>query len=420
MPCRDPLPRPMPRAAGTRAAWTRVKPRGRVDHPFNCAPGGTRSRLLATAAAAVVAIPLAASAGVSNDWLVSQHDCGGTSRTDALHRDPDGTLWVGCGSNVSGYGLSFSEDGGISWGAPPVTPTDALDEFRVHSISRGADGELKIAGSEQGSQRMVLSLDTSGSSFGVALELEGVNQVGRLFPVGGYRELADGSALAESNTGTPVLFNDGGLAGSAASGWIAESSGEQIADLVVFDDRFWGSGSRISEPPTLFLPPTSPSAAPYEFVMAQPARSGSWTGELWGLAVNEQRLVAVGVDQDNDIGRIFVSGSDPYDMNAYNELSVSAIIGNPAARTWARGVCMRGDLVVVVGERQPLGSGTGLVLRSINGGASFEDITPDAITATASKCLVEPDGTVVVAGADGFIGILLGDPRIHGDGFELP
>lgn len=394
------------------------------DRPAMGTAGGSRRRRpgsapgLGALGMVMLAVSMGVAAGQPPLWVIAQHSCPGLNRTDALHRDPDGRLWVGCGSNVTGYGLSFSEDGGSSWSSPPLAVAGELDRFRVHAITRGANGALKIAGSEEGSRRMVLSLDTGRAPFSVALELEGVNQVGRLFPVGGYRELYDGSALAESNTGTPTLFNKAGSAGTSAADWVARSSVEQIADLVVYDDRFWGSGSRISEPPTLFLPPTDPSADPNELVMARPARSGNWTGELWGLAVNAERLVAVGVDQDNDDGKIFVSGRDVYDMDAYTELSVSTIIGKPDARTWARGVCMQGELVVVVGERQPLSAGTGLVLRSTDGGASFADITPDAVTATVSKCLIEPDGTLVVAGADGFIGLLLGDPEIFTDGFE--
>ena len=379
------------------------------------------AQLSAVAQAAALALGLGASgAALADEWLVSAHTCPGLNRTDALHRDADGSLWVGCGSNVNGFGLSWSIDGGVTWAAPPLARPNELDRFRVHSITRGADGRLKIAGSEEGSRRMVLALDIDGAEFDVSLALEGVNQVGRLFPVGGYRELADGSALAESNTGTPTLYNDRGLAGTSAANWVARSSIEQIADLVVFDGRFWGSGSRISEPPTLFLPSRLPGAAPNEFYIDQPTRSGSWTGELWGIAVNASRLVAVGVDQDNDIGRIFVSGPDPYDMTAYVEQSVSTIIGSPAARTWARGVCMRGDRIAVVGERQPLSAGTGLVLLSDDGGQTFTDITPAAVTASVSKCVIEPDGSLVVAGAGGFIGILPANPLIHRDGFESP
>lgn len=38
-------------------------------------------------------------------WTTFTHSCPGANRTDALHRDADGSLWVGCGTNASGYGL---------------------------------------------------------------------------------------------------------------------------------------------------------------------------------------------------------------------------------------------------------------------------------------------------------------------------
>jgi hypothetical protein len=62
---------------------------------------------------------------------------------------------------------------------------------------------------------------------------------------------------------------------------------------------------------------------------------------------------------------------------------------------------MRGERVVVVGEIQPLGVGdnTGFVLESLDGGATFTDITPEGSPDTWSKCHIEPSGRLVVAGA---------------------
>ena len=94
---------------------------------------------------------------------------------------------------------------------------------------------------------------------------------------------------------------------------------------------------------------------------------------------------------------------------------MSAITGDAA--TWARGVCMRNDRVVVVGERQPLGSGSGRVLISNDGGDSFADITPAGIAASVSRCVIEPDGTVVVAGA-AQVGIRLDPDWIFVDDLE--
>lgn len=67
-------------------------------------------------------------------WSTHNHGCNGGNHSDALHRDPDGTLWAGCGTNATGYGLFRSTGGGANWTAAPVSPADAFHEFRVNSI----------------------------------------------------------------------------------------------------------------------------------------------------------------------------------------------------------------------------------------------------------------------------------------------
>ncbi|MFA7439110.1 sialidase family protein [Castellaniella sp.] len=386
-------------------------------------------RILACFSVAAIAgvLALCASLPVAaqfhDTWLVSQHTCPGGSGTDALFQDPDGRIWVGCGSAATGYGLSVSYDMGASWEPPQATPAGILNEFRVSSISLGRDGHLKIAGFDATTKNMVLSLDISGTPapgavYAATPVLVGVAQVGRQFHVGTYREKHNRS-MAEALTGASVLHAPDGT-GSSASDWTTMSPGGQMTDLVVHDNRFWATGSTISEPPTLFLPPENQNAtAP--MTPAVPVLPTSWSGELWGLAVNGQRLVATGVHQGPTRGKILVSGPDPRDMNGYAEVDISAaVLGTPSVRTWGRGVCMRGDTVVVVGERRPLSSHTGLVLLSGNGGAGFSDITPDDVDSTVSKCLFMADGSLLVAGSGGFVGVLPADAGIFADGFEGP
>ncbi|MBB5209337.1 hypothetical protein [Chiayiivirga flava] len=349
-------------------------------------------------------------------WLDSTHPCPGGNRTDALWRDEDGTLWVGCGTNAVGYGLVYSQDGGVAWQQAPTSPSDILDAFRVSSISRGHDGALYIAGFNAGNRDMVLRLATAGVPFAVTRTLVGTNTLGRQFHVGTYRELADGRAIAESLNGYELLYRPDTTVGSAAADWISAAQPYQILDLVVHDDLFWGVGSRIVEPPRLFLPPTTPAAPPWQFEIDTLPVDGH-VGELWGVAVNDARLVGVGVDQDTDDGWIFVSGPDPYDTTDYVQWSLSGILDSNGA-SWARGVCMRGARIVAVGERQPLSLGTGVVVQSLDGGASFSDITPDGVSGSVSRCVIEPDGTLVVVGAAGYVGILVRDPVIFGSGFE--
>ena len=341
-------------------------------------------------------------------WTVHGHPCPGVNRTDALHRDDDGTLWVGCGTGATGYGLFYSEDDGTSWSEASADPQEKLHQFRVSSISRGHDGALYIAGINQNNSDMVVRLDTSSAPFAAESTLVAGNQVGTSFHVGTYRELSDGRALAESLNGTDMLYRPDASIGSAATTWTDtygwfNGGATQILDLVVHDDQFYGVGSTISEPPRLFLPPTSASAEPYEFVSLTMPHN---TGELWGVAANEHHVVAVGMNQTANVGRVYVSGSDPYVVDDYIAHSLHDLIGMPqAVVTWARGTCIQDDRIAVVGERQPLSANTGIVVLSEDGGQTFTDITPDGVTATVSKCLFRPDGALVVAGANGFIGI---------------
>ncbi|MCX7555872.1 hypothetical protein OS187_03390 [Xanthomonadaceae bacterium JHOS43] len=354
-------------------------------------------------------------------WITATHPCPGGNRTDALHRDSDGTLWVGCGTNATGYGLFYSENGGANWSPAAVSPADALNEFRVNSISRGHDGALYVAGFRASTRDMVLRFNTASSPFVVTITLQGINQVGRSFHVGTYRELSDGRAIAESLNGVDLLYRPTSSTGSGAADWTrVQDLTRQILDMAVHEDRFYGVGGLINAPPSVFLPPTVPGAAPYEFNMQVPTVAAGWEGELWGMAISAQRLVAVGVDQDADVGKILVSGANPAAMGSYIEHELPDIVGPGGIGTWARGVCMRGDQVVVVGERQPLSSGNGLVMRSTNGGQSFTAIPPPGVTASVSKCVIEPDGTVVVAGAAGFIGIYESamDNTLFANGFE--
>ena len=96
-------------------------------------------------------------------------------------------------------------------------------------------------------------------------------------------------------------------------------------------------------------------------------------------------------------------GADRYTAAEYTTVDVSPLIGG--GKSWARGVCMRGDRVVVVGEKQPLRDDTGLVLLSDNGGVSFTDVTPPGVGGSVSKCVVRADGSFVAAGAGGWLGL---------------
>ena len=292
-------------------------------------PSCLRRSAVFVAVLAAISLPDVAAAS----WLTSSHPCPGGNRTDALHRDADGTLWVGCGTNATGYGLFLSENGGASWSTAAVSPVEVLDEFRVNSISRGHDGALYVAGVRASTRDRVLRCDPASAPFAGSVTLRGTAQVGRSFHVGSYRELANGRSLAESLNGVDLLYRPTAATGHSATDWTRiQDFNRQILDLTVHNDRFYGAGGQINTAPTLFLPPTSPTAAPWEFSMQTPTVAASWEGELWGLAVSAQRLVAVGVDQDADVGKILVSSTNPATMGAYIEHELPAIVGPGGVR----------------------------------------------------------------------------------------
>lgn len=375
-----------------------------------------RSHVLAGLAALALSIPPVEVE--AQTWTAYRHDCPGPNRTDALHRDLNGRLWVGCGTNATGYGLFHSDNGGVSWQAASVSPGNAFAQFRINSISRGHDGALQVAGFEAGTRNMVMRVDTTTTPFTVTPTLVGVSTSGYQFHVGSYRELSDGRAIAEALNGNDLLYRPTAATGSTATAWTAAGFSVQVLDLVAYSDRFYGSGSRNVEPPRVFLPPTAPGAAPHQMQALDLQPANGWEGELWALAVNGRRVVAVGSDQDDNIGKIFVSGADPYVLAGYVETSMSAITGD--TRSWARGVCMAGNRIVVVGERQPLASGGGRVLISNDAGANFSNITPSGVSASVTRCVIEPDGTIIVAGAGGFVGVRTDPDWIYRDEFERP
>jgi photosystem II stability/assembly factor-like uncharacterized protein len=71
-----------------------------------------------------------------------------------------------------------------------------------------------------------------------------------------------------------------------------------------------------------------------------------------------------------------------------------------------RGVCASGNTIVAVGEKQPLASGTGIVLLSNDAGKTFTNITDPKITANSvSRCKILTNGDIAVTGAGGYVGI---------------
>jgi hypothetical protein len=343
-------------------------------------------------------------------WTASAHTCSATSRTDALFVDADGVFWVGCGSTQVGYGLHRSIDGGASFAPVATTPEDVLASFRVNAIARGDSGELLAAGFDASGAEMVFALDTASEPMAVTETLVAGNQVGTSFHVGSMAVLSGDRIFVESLTGFGALYRSGPGVGSNASSWddayywASTGVGYQLMDVAVSGDALYGAGSTIIEPPMVFLPPTAANAEPYAMVPLELPNDG-WTGEMWGVAADAGRVVVTGVNQDAHVGKIYVSGADAYDAASYTEIDIDDLVGAGPLGSWGRGACIRGERIAVVGERQPLGSGTGFVLLSTDGGQAFTDITPDGVGESVTRCTFLEDGALVATGAASFFGI---------------
>ncbi|MEM9195580.1 MAG: hypothetical protein AAGF12_40815 [Myxococcota bacterium] len=349
--------------------------------------------------------------GGSSGWAVRTHPCPGINRTDAFHVDDDGAMWLGCGSGNMGDGLFLSRDDGESWSIPDTQPGNVLSTFRVLSVHRGFGDLLYVAG-EGPARAMVISLDTSSEPFAATAILTRGNTVGTSFLASPFVTTASGAAFADSFNGSDALYRPDGNVGDDATAWVEASAweddggGHQILDMVAVGERFIGCGSTIAEPPFVFLPSMMGGAEPWQMTPVPLVEGGlgSFTGEMWGVAADNARVVAVGVDQDGDIGKIFISGADRYATADYTQIDIDPLLPSRVSgsdSTWGRGVCMTGDRIVVVGEVQPLGAGdnTGFVLASTDGGGTFEDITPEGSPDTWSKCDIDAGGRLRVAGA---------------------
>ncbi len=334
-------------------------------------------------------------------WTMDTHPCSG-NRTDALWVDADGTLFVGCGSTTTGdQGFYYSEDDGETWNAPTTTPNGFFDTWRVLDISRSADGLLYVAGNDTASDRRVVSVDTSVSPWALDEVYNSAGTVSTSFNVGGFRRASDGFAIAESHTGTGIQYrtSDEGEWMDGSS-WDDEQAagGFQILHLVLHDDEFYGSGSTISVPPQLFLPL---SAGGFGFHAVQLANGiGAFDGEMWGLAVDDSGIVIGGVNQNRNVGMIYAMDDGFDGSGTLRTFDVS--IFYPDDTSWIRGVCRNGETLVAVGELSS--KNEGIVLRSIDNGSTWNNITPQGDTlGPVHRCHVFDDGRVLAVGAGGTV-----------------
>lgn len=334
-------------------------------------------------------------AGTSDGWTLRAHPCVG-NRTDTLWVDDDGTMFVGCGSTTSGdQGFYFSQDEGVTWDEPPTSSPGIFDSWRVHDISRSGDGLLYVAGRNTLNSQRVVRVDTSAMPWTIEQVFDAGSTVAFSFEVGGFRRDDSGRAVAESSTGTGIIYRERDAEmWTDVSDWDDMFGGLQLLQLTEHGGQFYGCGSTISAPPRLYIPSAGSGFGFQVITLAEGAEA--FDGEMWGLDVDDTGIVVGGVDQGRDVGRVYTLALDGTPRSA---LDVATLYPDDA--TWIRGVCRNGADVVAVGEQSR--SGRGIVLRSSNDGAEWTDITPPASQRIppVHRCVIRDDGTLYVAGANG-------------------
>lgn len=348
------------------------------------------------------------------------HGCTENSVTALYYHDANDSVWIGCGSGsgAAATSLHMSKDGGENWAVPESKPANVFSGFRVWSLHYGYDNRLYVGGEGPSGVRIVDIDPMAAAPYGVSARYT-FTSAKTDFNVRAAELGTDskGRILASDSTGTNTVWRSSAAIGDSDQDWTALSTktetnttnagNKQYLAMAVHADKFYAGGSTIADQPRVFVPPAGAFDGRLESVALTPMSGlDAWRGEIWGIAVNDKRLVAVGTDQDNDIGKIFLSGADWAASADYTQLDVDASLTAPPNKsTWSRGVCMSGDSIAVVGEYQPLAKGTGWVLLSSDGGLNFKDITPEGgAGGSAQKCQFLGDGRLVVAGSQGWLG----------------
>lgn len=320
-------------------------------------------------------------------WTQHTGPCSG-STTGALLFDDRNTGYAGCGENANGERLLYTTDGGRSW-----TGLEAFAEVRINDLRRGPDGILYGAGIH----------NVSGSTSAWRLEGEPLTLT-PLFQPGpradavrqaeNVARTANGQFLVDSLTGTTAahLSAEGELtemyALDEATLTDPEAPGYQVRRVVAFDNRFWAVGSVINDPATVRLPSTEPGATYH--MRSLPLQEPDEDGELLDMHIwSATRMIAAGYDQGAQRPLVFVANGDPYRRESWTRVSIDIPAGIEALH-------VVGNTVYAVGERVPTAAG-GLLLRSVDGGLTWEDITPTG-AGPFSEVWAFEDGTLVASG----------------------
>lgn len=348
-------------------------------------------------------------------WSIYAHPCVG-NRTDTLFCDDDQTCYTGCGTTVPGRGMFVTKDGGKNWDTLVTEPEDFLNGSRVDDIWRSPDdGKLYVAGEHNAGMRVV-AVQQDGT---IEQIFKKGSTVDFSFTAGSFRRNSDGRAIAESLTGSGIVYREMDSADPLMSwqtgyGFWQDQfpNGVQILAMDVHGKDFYAAGSTISQPPMVFLPAWDDEFDFEILPLVDTQGLSAYAGEMWDIDVNDDGIVLGGVNQSAAVGMVyffnFEDGKSPNDLANWGSFKVSKVI--PDQATWVQGAC-RGDNGMIYAVGRESREGWGFVLRSKDNGATWEDISPYPAGKTKSsldeayRCHVTSSGGVIVAGSGGMFAV---------------
>ncbi len=335
-------------------------------------------------------------------WTDRNHTCYGDG-VDTMHFDDDEqALFIGCGSNADGYGLSYSPDRGETWPDVSTDPRGALGS-RVCAVDRAPNGLLYVAGQNLNGNDEVVTVDTTVSPWEVHTAYEAGSSIDDVQFAGSIAVNGQGMAVVEALNGTQIAvrWTENGPWQDAA-GWGGGAS-YQMQDLQVHNDQFYATGSTMNQAPMLFLPPRNGHVESEGFNLVV-VELDQFAQEMRNMDVDaDGNIVVGGVDHGLNSGVIYVSNDDPRDAYDYTQVFVEDYLGSP---TWIDGVCRDGDLVAAVGRFS--NNNDPIALLSEDGGATWRDLTIEfnksGIPSLYRCQFLDGGDTIAVAGADGYLG----------------
>lgn len=331
----------------------------------------------------------------SNTWSKLFQPCAGT-KTNAFWFDDRDHGYIGCGENGDGKGLFVTDDGGLTWDSQPF-----FEEVRINDIRRAADGNLYATGTDTAGGFEVFMIDESGAQRQLIGLYNGSNNAFTAVSQGENLAITDdGQFFVDSLTGVQSAYRDVGEANfTELSTFMAGAQpAEQMSRVIAFNNRFWGVGSLINQPATVYYP-SQAGGANYEMekIELQPANQD---GELHDIYLwSATSGLVIGFDQSLRFPLIYSLDGDPSDINSWTKINLIDSGFDSQGGAWKMSVI--GDVVVLVGQTFP--NNHGFVVFSADRGLTWTDISPvdengDFAVNLLTNVKLFSDGTILAAG----------------------